>query len=121
MGCFVVPAGEAVVVEIAKKILSQNKYNQIKENSFVKKSKWLTNLLWGGSVLLAFEHVWHGEIVPFFPFFTAAYNPGDFARMLHEMATVGGSMAGLITCVWIGMVVVSNAIENRGVENDIVN
>jgi len=33
---------------------------------------WLTNMLWGGSLLLAFEHVWHGEETPWFPFLTAA-------------------------------------------------
>lgn len=24
---------------------------------------WLNNMLWGGSALLAFEHVWHGSVV----------------------------------------------------------
>ena len=60
---------------------------------FSKKLRWLSNLLWGGSFLLAFEHVWHGEVVPMFPFLTAASNPADAASMLHEMSTVGVAMA----------------------------
>ena len=119
MGCFMVPAGEALVVTIAEKVLRQEKYDSLKENMFVQKAKWLSNLLWGGSVLLIFEHVWHGEVIPYFPFFTAAYNSEDFMEMLHEMSTVGVSMAILITCVWAGMVIASEAIKNRSVSHDI--
>ena len=32
---------------------------------FSRKLKWLNNMLWGGTALLAFEHVWHGEVTPF--------------------------------------------------------
>ena len=70
-------------------------------------------MLWGGSALLAFEHVWHGEVVPWFPFLTAASNPEDAAEMLHEMGTVGVTMAVLVTLVWLGMVVASRHIEKK--------
>ena len=83
---------------------------------FTRKLKWLTNLLWGGSALLAFEHVWHGEVVPWFPFLTAAADPADAAEMLHEMSTVGVTMAVLITVVWLGMLAVSGALENRALK-----
>ena len=76
---------------------------------FSRKLKWLTNLLWGGSFLLAYEHLWHGEIVPWFPFLTAAADPSDAAVMLHEMATIGVSMAILVTAVWVVMLLVSGA------------
>lgn len=72
-------------------------------------------MLWGGSALLAFEHIWHGEVVPWFPFLTAAANPEDAMAMLHEMATTGVTMAVLVTAVWAGMVAVSNVIEKRPV------
>ena len=72
-------------------------------------------MLWGGSALLAFEHIWHGEVTPWFPFLTAAGNPGDAMAMLHEMATTGVAMAVLVTAVWAGMVAVSNVIEKRPV------
>ena len=68
-------------------------------------------MLWGGSALLAFEHVWHGEVVPFFPFLTAAKDPEAFSEMLHEMSTVGVSMAVVVTLVWGAMVGVSTALE----------
>ena len=83
------------------------------ENPIVRKLHWLTNMLWGGSVLLAFEHIWHGEVVPWFPFLTAMNDPGDAAEMFHEMSTVGVTMAILITFVWGCMVAVTNMIEKR--------
>ena len=33
--------------------------------------------------------------------------------MLHEMATVGVSMAALVTLVWIGMVAVASAMARK--------
>jgi hypothetical protein len=74
---------------------------------------WLNNMLWGGSALLAFEHVWHGEVTPWFPFLTNAANPADAAEMLHEMATSGVAMALLVTAVWVGMVLIATAIEKK--------
>lgn len=116
MACFTVPAGEAVVTTIVKKTM-EKKGIQEKESDgkipMTRKLKWLSNLLWGGSVLLAFEHVWHGEVQPFFPFLTAMSNPEDTAEMLHEIATVGVSMAVLVTAVWIGMCVTADMIVRR--------
>ena len=40
-------------------------------------------------------------------------NPEDKAEMLHEMGTVGVTMAVIITVVWLIMVGVSSAIEKR--------
>ena len=115
MACFVVPTAEAIITTIAAKAMkSEDTANsRSTKTPFVKKLKWLSRLLWGGSALLAFEHVWHGEVTPFFPFLTAAGNPDDTAEMLREMATSGVAMAVLITAVWVGMVLVSSAIEKR--------
>ena len=55
--------------------------------------------------MLAFAHFWHGEVVPYFPFLTAASNPQDAAEMLHEMATVGVTMTVAVTAVWGIMIV----------------
>ena len=60
----------------------------------------LSGLLWGGILLLAFEHLWHGEVTLFAPFLTAMSNPEDKAVMLHEMATVGVTMSAVVTAVW---------------------
>ena len=67
---------------------------------FSRKLRWLNNMLWGGTALLAFEHVWHGEVTPFFPFLTAAGNAQDAVQMLKEMATAGVGMAVVVTAVW---------------------
>ena len=128
MGCFTVPAAEAIITTIAGKII-ENKEKKMAlsgavstktdENSeetpkikFSTKLGWLNKMLWGGSALLAFEHVWHGEVVPFFPFFTAVEN-GELSEMLHEMATAGVSMALFVTAVWGIMVGVSSIIEKN--------
>ena len=63
--------------------------------------------------LLAFEHLWHGEIIPWFPFLSAVGNPADMAEMLAEMGSVGVAMAAGVTLVWVGMVAVSAALEKR--------
>ena len=125
MACFLVPAAEALVTTVAGKVMEKKEGSHSAEGHhseaaghevkipFAKKIKWLNNMLWGGSALLAFEHVWHGEVAPWFPFLTAASNPEDAAEMLHEMSTVGVTMALLVTTVWFGMVVVSSAMEKR--------
>ncbi|MGN1167641.1 MAG: hypothetical protein ACI4S2_14570 [Lachnospiraceae bacterium] len=126
MACFLVPTAEAIVSTVATKAIQEkekkegltSECQEITDDKGVRtpfshKLKWLNNMLWGGSLLLAFEHVWHGEVVPWFPFLTAASNPSDAASMLHEMSTVGVTMAVLVTAVWIGMVAVSNVIEKR--------
>ena len=69
-------------------------------------------MLWGGSALLAFEHVWHGEVVPFFPFLTAVKD-GEASEMLHEMATAGVCMALLVTAAWGIMVGVVSMFEKK--------
>jgi len=69
----------------------------------------------GGTILLAIEHVWHGEVVPWPPFLTAMENPADIPEMLHEMATVGGTMAGVITAVWGILVLVARRRERRAI------
>ncbi|MCR5540180.1 MAG: hypothetical protein K6F71_05060 [Ruminococcus sp.] len=115
MACFVVPATEAIVTTVIQKVVAKKEKNENKDGSqmkigFADKLKWLNGMLWGGSGLLAFEHVWHGEVTPFFPFLTAANDPADTAEMLHEMATSGSAMAVLVTVVWAGLVIVSNKI-----------
>ncbi len=125
MACFLVPTAEAVVTTIATKVIeSKEKKNpqtadtepvhvNAEKLPFSKKLKWLNSMLWGGSALLAFEHVWHGEVVPFFPFLTAAADPESAAEMLHEMATAGVTMAVLVTAAWICMVITSNYLEKK--------
>lgn len=115
MACFLAPLAEAVVVSVVKKTVKTGS-----DNKFVRKSGWLTNLLFGGSFLLAVEHVWHGEVVPWFPFLTAMKDPEDTKAMLHEIVTTGVSMAVTVTAVWVVMVLVSSVIERRKTELPVV-
>ena len=112
MACFLVPTAEAVVTTVLNKTLA-DKVKDENKISFINRLGRLNGMLWGGSGLLAFEHLWHGEISPFFPFLTAASDPESTAEMLHEMATVGVSMAALVTAVWLGVVGVTALIEKR--------
>ncbi len=126
MACFIAPVAEAIVTTIAKKVIEKKELKSGKihvdtgteesifeTGSLSKKLGILNKMLWGGSALLAFEHVWHGEVVPFFPFLTAASNPEDTAEMLHEIATTGITMAVLVTAVWGIMMWVASAIKKR--------
>lgn len=129
MACFLVPAAEAVVTTLAAKLLksrekARNVEIRLPDGSvetatrvpFSTKLGWLNKLLWGGSALLAFEHVWHGEIVPFFPFLTAVRD-GETSEMLAEMGSAGVMMAALVTVVWFGMLAVSAMVERRALAN----
>ena len=117
MACFLVPAAEAIVTTIASRAMKKDTVPASEAEAkitFGSKLPWLNNLLWGGSALLAFEHVWHGEVTPFFPFLTAAAE-GETAEMLREMGTTGVGMAVLVTGVWAGMVLIAKAIDKRPV------
>lgn len=130
MGCFMVPAAEAVITTVVTKTMESKEkapeameikldgtnFETVEKIPFSRKMKWLNNLLWGGSALLAFEHVWHGEVAAHFPFLTAAANPASAAEMLHEMATAGVSMSVLVTIVWLGMVAASSVIEKKALK-----
>lgn len=129
MACFLVPAAEAVVTTLAAKLLksrekARNVEIRLPDGSvetatripFSTKLGWLNKLLWGGSALLAFEHVWHGEVVPFFPYLTAVRD-GETSEMLAEMGSAGVMMAALVTVVWFGMLAVSAMVERRALAN----
>lgn len=117
MACFVAPGAEAVVVTAVAQVLiarerrttlsaGSNASAEAQKNrgvSFGHKLMWLSYLLWGGCLLLAYEHLWHGEVVPFFPFLTAMSNAADTQVMLGEIASVGGAMCLLLTAVWVLM------------------
>lgn len=124
MACFLVPAAEAIIVTAvaysikkkeqkleAPKLAETNTdaAQQPAKLSWSRKLSWLSGLLWGGILLLAFEHLWHGEVVPWPPFLTAMGSAADTADMLHEMATVGVAMAAAVTAVWGGMVAIADA------------
>ncbi|MBQ3687253.1 MAG: hypothetical protein II932_05435 [Treponema sp.] len=130
MACFLVPVTEAIITTAAAKLLERRERQgaaggadaaagtgaagvTVSREPFSQKLRRLNALLWGGSALLAFEHLWHGEIQPFFPFLTAAADPADRAEMLHEMATVGVSMSLLVTAAWALASFIADRIAQR--------
>lgn len=115
MACFLVGTAEAVVVTAIAKGKEKSETKAVEASTaaeiqgevripWSRKLMWLAYLLIGGAVLLAFEHVWHGEVVPWFPFLTAMSSPGDTAEMLHEMSTIGVTMCVIVTAAWGVMV-----------------
>lgn len=120
MACFIVPATEAVITTVASKIIKK-KDSHSDDNSlkFTDRFNRLNCMLWGGSGLLAFEHLWHGEITPFFPFLTNAVNPADRLEMFQEMSTSGVAMAVLVTAAWAVSVAVERNILNKIPDNPV--
>ena len=112
MACFTVPLATAVVAGATKAALPKS----ASKNPFVAKIGWLGKLMFGGSFLLAIEHVYHGEII-FTPPFLTAVKDGNTADMLHEMATRGVAMAVLLVAVWAAAVVVTTAVERSKATN----
>ncbi len=116
MACFTITLMEAVAVTAAQITVHSLekkgviKYNNSEEDGgeikWSKKLGILNGMLIGGSVLLALEHVFHGEVTVFAPFLTSMSSPESTAEMLHEMATVGVAMAVALTAVWgIGLLI----------------
>ena len=122
MACYTVPLAEAVVLTAVKKIaFKRNADSVINEAEMTKNQKIavlkekfriLEKMLYGGSFLLAVEHLYHGEISLVPPFLTVMKNPAEIPEMLREMATVGVGMALLTTVVWAAGIGISALVKN---------
>jgi len=112
MACFLVPAAEAVVTTVVQKVVEHKEKGAVRDGEqpeehggkWSQRLRWLNTMLWGGCLLLALEHIWHGEVVPWPPFLTAMETPGEVGPMLHEMAVYGITMAVVVPVVW-GLIV----------------
>ena len=111
MACFTAPLAAAIAAGVARRTVAK-KSDTPETISWATKLGWLEKLSFGGCALLAFEHIWHGEIIFQFPFLTGVRD-GNTAEVLREIATVGGAMTALILATWIGMLIVSSAIVKR--------
>ena len=116
MACVIVPGVEAIVVKvIEKKIEKKEKKSGLTAQAEMPISgriKYLSNMLWGGTILLTIEHIWHGEIQFFPPFLTAMSTKADTMIMVEEIRTVGVGMAILVTVAW-GVVIGVQEIMHR--------
>ena len=128
MACFLVSTAEAIVVTVAAKVAKNKEMsaeslklerNAAIETKHEKKLPWskklmiLAYMLWGGAFLLCYEHIWHGEVVPWPPFLTAMSDPADTAEMLSEMGSIGVTMAVIVTVTWAIMMFVADKIMER--------
>lgn len=110
MACFVAPAATAVVTTIVQKVVERKEKAAGGEQSersggkWTQRLRWLNTMLWGGTILLALEHVWHGEVVPWPPFLTAIETPGAVGPMLREILTHGVTMTAVVLVAWTVMV-----------------
>lgn len=125
MACFTVPLAEAVVVSTAEKIVLRHAVDKSAASAKIEAVKeklgWLKKMLYGGSFLLAIEHIYHGEVTLLPPFLTALQTPEEVPVMLGEMATVGVGMAILTTAVWGVIVGCSVLVKKVKGHTDIVN
>jgi hypothetical protein len=97
MACFLAPMSLGIVSTIFRKKIPER-----------LKIGWLNVMIWGGVIMLAVEHIAHGEIVLYPPFLTAMQTPAEIPVMLQEMATIGGTMTIAIVSIWALMVAVYN-------------
>lgn len=113
MACFLAPAGVAVVTTVVQKVVEKREKTatggrtEKTKGKWTQRLRWLNTMLWGGTILLVLEHVWHGELVPWPPFLTAMQTPGAVGPMLREIATYGATMAGVVMVAWAVMVAVA--------------
>ncbi len=57
-------------------------------------------MLWGGSAMLIVDHIINGEIIPFFPFFSALLTEGGAVALLRAMLSGGVPMSIVVTAIW---------------------
>lgn len=94
MACFIVPLTQAIATTVYRKLSGQS-------DTFVGRNlRTLELMLWGGSVMLIVDHILNGELVWYWPFFTALEVEGGGAVMLREILTVGVPISIAVTAVW---------------------
>jgi hypothetical protein len=89
MACFLAPTAAAIIINAVKKRISP-KYHV----------EWLLAMLWGGILWLIPEHIYHGEVVFYPPFFTAG-----LAKIIPEILTVGLAMVLASVTAWLTLLV----------------
>ena len=124
MACFLAPAGVAVVTTIVQMVVKKKEETAAGEQTekttgtrtqgkWTQRLRWLNTMLWGGSALLALEHIMHGELVPWPPFLTAMQTAGGTGAMLREIATYGAIMTAAVLILWGVMVVLAEIALRR--------
>lgn len=97
MACFLAPMAAVIFTTLFRKKMPENMHIE-----------WFNVMGWGAVIALAVEHLISGEVVPWFPFLTAMGSAEATGEMLVEIATIGGAMLGVITIIWVSMVLFVN-------------
>ncbi|MFA6098078.1 MAG: hypothetical protein WCV50_04740 [Patescibacteria group bacterium] len=97
MACFIAPTTAAIIVTVARKKIPP--YYHI---------KWLLALLWGGVAWLIPEHIYHGEVVFYPPFFTAGLH-----GIIPEVLQVGIPMTIAVIIVWLVLVAAATFFKEK--------
>ena len=125
MGCFAVSAIGAIGVGVARHIVKHHEKKLALEHKeqvpekFGSDIKWSTKLayleltLGSGSLILLGEHIFHGEVVPYPPFFTAMEHAEDTRQMFYEIGTVGVAMFFLLIIAWAVGILIADAVKYR--------
>ena len=119
MACFLVTTAAAIGVGAAKYVVRHHEKKDLdfsKKDHFIdsKKLGYLELTLWGGSFLLAGEHVLHGEVTYKWPFLTAVTEgPEEALGMLKEMGTVGVAMLAILVVAWFGGILLARYLKKR--------
>lgn len=119
MACFLVTTVAAIGVGAARHAVkhSEKKKPELEiEEKFInsKKLGYLELTLWGGSFLLAGEHVFHGEVTYKFPWLTAATEGSEaVSEMFTEMGTVGVGMLAILVVAWFAGIFIARWAKSR--------
>ena len=119
MACFLVTTVAAIGVGAARHAVKHNEAKKPEleiQEKFInsKKLGYLELELWGGALLLAGEHAFHGEITYRFPWLTAATEgPEAVSEMFFEMGTVGVAMLAILVIGWFAGLFIARWAKSR--------
>lgn len=92
MACFIFPMVLAMLVTAVTR--------RAREAAERLRLSLLSAMLWGGSAILAMEHIWSGEVTLRPPFFTAMKSLSDINVLLREVLTVGPAISAATIGLW---------------------
>ena len=96
MACLIAPTAAAVIMTATRKKIMPRYHIE-----------WLLALLWGGSIWLMIEHIYHGEVVLYPPFFTAGFH-----SIVSEVLKVGVPMTIAAFALWLTMLATTRLSKN---------
>ncbi len=119
MSCFIAPAAVAIATTVAQKYAKKREHGSgggrpaqsTRVARWSERLRWLSALMWSGTLLLVLEHALHGELMAAPPFFTALQTPGQLGPMLQEIATAGVALVAGIVMLWALLIAIA---EQRG-------